>query len=500
MLKQKIAEINVAGHKHNKRASFSIGFDDLSVFDDVAEMFLKKHNLKATVFLNTYELLKIRNLCGEKFIRYWLDIGRSGTIDYSSHSVRHRMFKRAGQDSCVIGFKNELAKSRDAINSIFNKKCFGFAYPSGEDKMKDILSQYYLFGRNTCTGDSSYLNLDEREFSSLAVTECALEQLFLRNEEDRVLNDLTAAKEEQGWVRIYGHLKEINNLELWDRFDRLLANCCGDNEVYYGNYEEVAGYLYLSRRINILESQTAEDDIIAEFMIIGERGLNITGLIDLHKHKLTIRINFNNTVPGFTVYVDEKPANVIAEIGKPGIFWFEIEYGDHTVKIKKERRCLQKTISPPKILNISDDGSYLLVELDTPSDLTVYYKKDRNKDFKILARDTDKKNFHRIRLPYLAYSALEFVPKSFRFSVACTSISGSSAWDDNNGIGYSCARKVFSAVSGQPICGRKECMLNISGWIIKQAVYIKNKYGSKKITSLFLLILLLVFLALFVKR
>lgn len=493
MPKSNIVEIFIPPHKHNKKASISIGFDDFTTFDMVAEMYLKRHNLRASVFLNTYYLTKIDNLLGSKFTQYWRDISKSGTINYSSHSVNHILPEKLKKGYSDSRYREELKQSRDTINSIFGKKCIGFAYPDGNTEMKGILPKYYLFGRSTRIDDVRHLEISEDKFSCMAVTTDALENVFLKKEEWRIQDALGKAKEKGGWVRLYGHLKMINKFKLWDKLDWLFSYISKDNEVYCGDFEDVASYLYLSRNVKILSLDNSQDDIIDEFKIITTADEKVRGLIDIDKVNLTVVIKLNNVFSDFSVVVDGATVPVILENGKSGIFWFELTYGNHTVKIRSETvsNSSKRVIpTPPKILDVTHDGKNIYVNLDRPADLTIYHRKEgKSSVYAILAKETQKKFSHCLNIPYLDYGSASLVSKRFRFAVACTDNNNLSHWDDNNGNGYLCRRIPSFYIPRLIISQGKKCAAIVLTNIVKQLIYLKNKYGAKNILTIILLFL-----------
>jgi peptidoglycan/xylan/chitin deacetylase (PgdA/CDA1 family) len=484
MIKSSIAEIFISPHRYNKQVSISLSFDDFTTFDLKAEMYLKKHNLKATVFLNTYYLSKIERLLGDRFTRLWREISESGTIDYSSHSVTHQGYPKIGKTDLDIRCRKELEESRNTISLIFKKRPIGFAYPYGETRMQKFLSQYYLFGRGIYTKDTRYLEIKNGELSHIGVAMEPLEDIFINKKENELIRIIETAKTKCGWIRLYGHLKVIERLKLWDRVDWLLDYISTDNELYCGNFEEVASYLYLSKKAKLLDLSDNMNNGITRFKVVNDIDKKIKELIDIDRIKLTIVLKFYNNFSNFAISVDGVDVPVIHDDNNHQLFWFEVDCRDHIVKIKQDSsNPLGNILTSPKITDISSNRRTIYFKVDRPSDAAIYYKKEgKDCEYLMLTRETKRETNHCLKIPLLDYAWARLLPGRFRFIIVSTDNSGLSSWADNGGRGYLCSR-VPLRITWLLSDNLGKYIVTILTSIIMRLLYLMDIYGGKRILA-----------------
>lgn len=489
MLKTDKVSFRLAAHKFDRKASLSLSFDDLTAFDLKLEKYLKKYNLKSSVFLNTSLFCKFRKFLGNILFRQWLDISRSGSIDYSSHSLRHLPFYKMKRANLEASFEEELRKSRNLLNLFFKKKCIGYAYPYGEVYLNKLVGKYYLFGRSTSLEGIEYLNLSS-DLSVIGVTLNPLEEIFKNNQENEISRVLDEAVKNGGWVRLYGHLKEINRLNYWDKLESLFDAISKRDEVYCGSYEDVSSQLCLIRNLKIVEIDNADEDCICELKIIYS---HVSRDIYFDNRYLTVIMESDKDIEtGFKVYVDSKEVTVFSEGINRLKFWFGINCTNSSIIIKKNSNLPIASFSSfPGILEFSIKKNCLHARLNRPADITVYYKFGKSEEFLLLTRNTSKQLNHDITIPFLDYENSTIVARRFNFCLAFTDKDGKTLWLDKDAKGNKFEIDNRNLMS---IFEIRQTQYNMIGaTIFKLFIYLRGRFGAKKLLILLFLLALILF-------
>ncbi len=155
MLNQGYTVISLADYRSWRQGNielpskvFMLTFDDGSLSDyETVYPFIQKHRLKGVFFLKT----KAINTAGYLTADQIKEMSTSGLCEFGSHSVNHRNVVAMARDI----LDEELAGSRNTIQSITGQDVYAFAYPNGmwdEAAKEALMKNEYLFAFTVMPG------------------------------------------------------------------------------------------------------------------------------------------------------------------------------------------------------------------------------------------------------------------------------------------------------------------------------------------------------------
>ena len=122
---------------------------------------LKKHNMKATIFV-------ISGTIGhQKCLKIWQIKEMQNLIDIESHTVSHRYLNKLSKKE----IENELVRSKEDLHSLLNTKIDVLAYPYGSynDKVIKIAKKYYKYAVTTKAGEFCYKHTNDYQIKRISI-------------------------------------------------------------------------------------------------------------------------------------------------------------------------------------------------------------------------------------------------------------------------------------------------------------------------------------------
>ena len=376
-------------HRYDKKATASIGFDDCVIPQDlISEMYMKQYNMQGTLFTNGKRTLE-RDLSEAA-----QEIHRSGTLEVACHTWSHTYPKVNPTMTQREWEEGEVARNKAFLDRLLGKETTGFAYPWGGPsaiRYAEVVQRYYLFGRTTAKGDTRYAALQYPEMNKLALTESGMSPgVFNR------------AASTGGWYRSFYHSWGLD----WGKFSEFLKWISGRPEVYYGGYEAAVEYhiLQQSSRYDGMSYDDQADVLTFRTFTVLPEGVSETQL----NTPVTVKVNLDEEVchlrvnDGLMVMVDgiRTPVHIVNV--SDGMFWFEVPVGEHDVLIRRGSSPLIVDLSKPVISDVHSDGDGIVWRTDDGTDGIVYYSERTVTpiwDWKILGRDLERSQMHRVEIP-----------------------------------------------------------------------------------------------------
>ena len=200
----------------NKELIITTSWDDGGVMDTQIAEVLKKYDLPGTFYIIVDAVNRETFLTWQQI----KDIEAMG-FEIGSHTVSHPSDLKLLHDEQL---HYEIQNSKDMIEAVLGHSISKFCYPRGrfDDRVKDHVARAgYVEARGTGrTGVTTYQDkfsmpgtihiFQREEYGLLTIFQYAKQVL-------------DKAKVEGGYVNIWGHSKEIEENNLWEVLDQVLA-------------------------------------------------------------------------------------------------------------------------------------------------------------------------------------------------------------------------------------------------------------------------------------
>jgi len=221
-----------------KKKAFAMSFDDGAVQDIKLVGLLNKYGIKGTFSLSYGKFATTSKTMykGKHIHRLDRDTARNIYVGHevASHGFSHVRLTENNQS----GAENEIFEDVKGLESLFNRRITGFAYPYGQydDHTISILQQCGI--RYARTAESSYgFRLPENLFKMQPTCRHTDTNLYT------LLNDfLHATPVKPMLFLLWGHSFEFDGDDNWDMIEELCDIVSGREELLYGTISEILGF------------------------------------------------------------------------------------------------------------------------------------------------------------------------------------------------------------------------------------------------------------------